>query len=241
MAAEGSSTTAIVSPLKLPLSDKVVDLKAFCQILASTQAREKALKFIQYTAKLLAYFLLKGAGNAPDLGAHFKQLAKNLSMARRCLKFIRWFKHFEDIADAKAERDPSFQSWLYLDVVVNVVADVTEDVMTLEKVGFIKKGILPKRMEMITAWCQLKLAVVEIVVTHVKAKRAQDKASLAGASLEVKRKSILTYMDLSKYYADLIKAFWDCELSFSSELAYCLSGMWAGLCGAHKYSLKVVK
>jgi len=234
--------------LKLPLSDAEVTLKLVVQMISSAQTREKSLKIFQYCAKLAAYLLVRAASDAKkDLGKHFDGLAKNLSTARRFFKFCRWFKHFEDIADARAEKSVGFKSLLYMDVVANVVADISEDITSFEKVGVLKKGVLPKRTEYYANWCQFVLAVVEIAVTHIKASRASAKANAAAttnggvAPLELRRKSTLATLELSKFYADLIKAFWDCELSFASELAFCLSGLWAALVSTHKYALKVVK
>mmetsp|Transcript_150541 Transcript_150541/g.484024 ORF Transcript_150541/g.484024 Transcript_150541/m.484024 type:complete len:254 (-) Transcript_150541:96-857(-) len=227
--------------LRFPMSDKELDLKAVNTILSSAQSREKALKIVQYSAKLLAYCLVRAAGNLPSLGKHFEGLAKNLSTARRFFKFFRWFKHFEDIADARAEKDSSFKQLLYLDVAANLVADVAEDITSLEKVGILKKGVLPKRTEYYSNWCQLVLAVVEIMVSRIKARRAREKASAPGASLEHKRKNSMAQLELSKYYSDLVKAFWDCELSFANEFAFILSGLFAALVSTHKYALKVLK
>eukprot|EP00930_Biecheleria_cincta_P042216 TRINITY_DN29037_c0_g1_i1.p1 TRINITY_DN29037_c0_g1~~TRINITY_DN29037_c0_g1_i1.p1 ORF type:complete len:246 (+),score=49.86 TRINITY_DN29037_c0_g1_i1:55-792(+) len=227
--------------LRLPLSDKDLDLKAINKILASAQTREKALKVFQYTARLLSYFLLRGGASVKDWGKHFEALAKNLSTARRFFKLMRFMKHFEDIAEAREEKSPGFRSLLYLDVACNVVADVSEDFTSLEKIGFVRKGTLPKRTEYYSNWCQLALAVVEIFVHKVKADRAREKAASPGATLEVQRKNTVAKLELSKFFADLIKAFWDCELSFASELAFCLSGLWASLVSTHKYMLRAIK
>jgi len=229
------------------LSDTEVNLKVITKLICSAQTREKFLKILQYTAKLLSYGLVKALGDPASYGKHFEALAKNLSTARRFFKLCRWFKHFEDIADAKAEKAPLFSGLLCLDVAANVVADVSEDITSLEKVGFLKKGVLPKRTEYYSNWCQLALAVVEIAVSHIKASRAQAKAKAAASSnagvvpVDVRRKKTLAELELSKYYADLVKAFWDCELSFASELAFILSGLWAAAVSTHKYALKVVK
>lgn len=228
--------------LRLPLSDKDLDLKAINKILSSAQTREKALKVFQYTAKLLSYFLVRGAAaSVKDWGKHFEALAKNLSAARRFFKLMRFMKHFEDIAEAREEKSSGFRSLLFLDVACNVVADVSEDFTSLEKLGFVRKGTLPKRTEYYSNWCQLALAVVEIFVHKVKADRAQEKAAAPGATLEVQRKNTTAKLELSKFFADLIKAFWDCEVSFASELLFCLSGLWAALISSHKYMLRAIK
>mmetsp|Transcript_21498 Transcript_21498/g.64545 ORF Transcript_21498/g.64545 Transcript_21498/m.64545 type:complete len:244 (+) Transcript_21498:45-776(+) len=243
MAAGGGreSSTAVALQLKLPLSDKCLSLKGVNTILSNAQSREKALKIIQYSAKLAAYVLLRAASDLASLGKHCDALAKSLSVARRCFKFLRWLKHFEDIADAKAEKDSSFSKLLYLDVACNLAADISEDVTSLEKVGILRKGVLPARTEYYANWCQLVLAVVEIAVSYVKERRASEKSSAPGASIEARRKHALARLEFSKFIADLLKAFWDCELSFASELAFCISGLWAALVSTHKYALRALK
>jgi len=223
----------------LPLCDKAIDLKAANKILSSAQTREKCLKIFQYASRLVAYVLLRGS--LKDLGKHFEALSKNLSTARRFFKLFRFMKHFEDLADAKEEKDPTFQKLLYLDVAANVVADISEDWTSLEKVGFLRKGTLHPRTEYYANWCQLVLAVVEIIVTKIKADRAMEKASKPDASKEVLRKRTMAQLEFSKFLADLVKAFWDCELSFASELAFILSGLWAALVSTHKYAVRVLK
>jgi len=240
--AAASSSQAL--ELRLPLSDKVFDRAALNKMLSSAQTREKALKVLQYLSKLYAYFLLRVAGDRASLGKHFEALAKGLSTARRCFKLFRWVKHLDDIKDAKDEKDETVRRLLLADVACNVIADVSEDITSLEKIGILRKGVLPKRTEYYANWCQLILAVVEIAVTHIKSVRSQAKVEAAGgasAPVETRRKNTMILLELSKFYADLVKAFWDCEFSFASELAFCVSGLWAALVSTHKYALRCLK
>jgi len=239
--AGGAEGSAAVIQVKLPLSDKALDLKSVNTILSSAQSREKALKIIQYSAKLAAYALARAASDLASLSKHCDALAKNLSTARRFFKFMRWIKHFEDLADARAEKNATVSKLLYLDIACNVAADISEDVTSLEKLGVLRKGVLPARTEYYANWCQLALAVVEIVASYVKERRAAEKARKPDAPLEVRRKHAMAKIEFSKFIADLIKAFWDCELSFASELAFCVSGLWAALVSTHKYALRALK
>jgi len=244
MAKSNENAAAALPPvlaLRLPLSDKTLDLKGVNTVLSSAQSREKALKILQYSAKLLAYALVRAAGDLKTWGKHFEALAKALSTARRFFKFLRWIKHFEDISDARAEKSPLMRRLLLLDVACNLAADIGEDVTSLEKVGIVRKGTLPARTEYYSNWCQLVLAIVEIAVSWVKASRAREKSSAPGAPLEVRRKHAMAELELSKFVADLVKAFWDCELGFASELAFCISGLWAALVSTHKYALRALK
>lgn len=219
--------------VRLPLTDKFIDHPLLCKLCANAQTREKCLKILQYTSKLIAYFLQKG-------GKEWEALAKLLSTARRCFKLLRWVKHFDDLKDAAAEGSASFRSALYLDVGCNLVADISEDMCSLEKIGFIRKGRLPARAEYYSNWCQLVLAVVEIYVSKVKAERAVWKAN-SSPSIDNQRKSLLARLEMSKFVADLFKAFWDCELSFANELLFILSGLWAAMVSTHKYAIKAAK
>jgi len=226
----------------LPLSDKCLDLGGLNIALSSAQTREKSLKILQYSARLAAYFLMQSARESlAAWGKHCEALGKQLSTARRFFKFLRWFKHFEDIKDARAEKSGGFKKILYLDIACNLAADISEDFTSLEKVGILRKGTLPKRTEYYSNWAQLVLAVVEIVASWVKAKRAREKSSAPDAAPATHQKKRLAELELSKYLADLVKAFYDCELSFASELAFILSGLWASLVSTHKYALKALK
>mmetsp|Transcript_62088 Transcript_62088/g.134768 ORF Transcript_62088/g.134768 Transcript_62088/m.134768 type:complete len:254 (-) Transcript_62088:330-1091(-) len=241
-----SALTPAASPkeakteLRLPLTDRVLDLKAVNSLLSSAQTREKSLKIFQYTAKLAAYLLARAARDLLEWSKHCDTLSKALSTARRFFKLFRWMKHLEDIAEARAEGSLTFKRLLLLDVAANVVADISEDITSLEKLGILRKGTLPKRTEYYANWCQLVLAVVEICVSSVKVQRAREKSDV-GASLPLQRKYTMAQLELSKFIADLIKAFWDCELSFASEFAFCLSGLWAAAVSSHKYAVKVLK
>mmetsp|Transcript_65859 Transcript_65859/g.157406 ORF Transcript_65859/g.157406 Transcript_65859/m.157406 type:complete len:245 (+) Transcript_65859:112-846(+) len=235
---EKGSERAACTSLMLPLSDQKLDLKILNKLLSNAQSREKSLKIVQYSSKLLAYILARMAYKV--WSKHWNDLAKSLSSARRFFKFFRWLKHFEDLKEAKDEKDPSYRNLLYADVACNLAADISEDITSLEKLGVLRKGSLPARTEYYSNWCQLVLAVVEIMVTAVKVRR-QSEATKDSPTVASQRKLALANLEFSKFIADLIKAFWDCELSFASELLFCLSGLWASLVSTHKYALKAAK
>ena len=55
-------------------------------------------------------------------------------------------------------------------------------------------------------------------------------------------KLTLQNLEVVKYVADLVKALWDCELKHvSSELAFILAGLVAGVLSTHKQMLKCMK
>mmetsp|Transcript_26728 Transcript_26728/g.61559 ORF Transcript_26728/g.61559 Transcript_26728/m.61559 type:complete len:242 (-) Transcript_26728:29-754(-) len=234
-AAKGKSPPMSIT---LPLSDLQLDLKVANKLVSNAQTREKSLKILQYSSKLLAYMLARVA--ADFWRKHFDSLAKNLSTARRFFKLLRWLKHFEDIKEAREEKSANVRGLLYADVACNLAADISEDVTSLEKLGIIRKGTLPARTELYSNYCQLVLAGIEIIVTWVKSRR-QAQATKDAPSTSSQRKLALVNLELSKFVADLFKAFWDCELSFASEFLFCVSGLWAALVSTHKYMIKASK
>ena len=73
-------------------------------------------------------------------------------------------------------------------------------------------------------YCQLVLAVVEVVVTkarETKEKHVFDLARSVGASstelTKLRRKCAMVRLEMCKFVSDLGKAFYDCELRFAHE------------------------
>merc|ERR1711907_388027 len=96
-------------------------------------------------------------------------VAKTLSQARRCFKFFRWLKHFEDLPVARCESNTIVSGILMVDIMCNICADISEDICSLERLGVMSKGTLPDWAEYYANFCQLVLAVVEIVVASIRA------------------------------------------------------------------------
>eukprot|EP00746_Dinoflagellata_sp_MGD_P166336 gnl/MRDRNA2_/MRDRNA2_96153_c0_seq1.p1 gnl/MRDRNA2_/MRDRNA2_96153_c0~~gnl/MRDRNA2_/MRDRNA2_96153_c0_seq1.p1 ORF type:complete len:235 (-),score=58.33 gnl/MRDRNA2_/MRDRNA2_96153_c0_seq1:5-709(-) len=226
--------------IQLPLSDHCLDLKIANKALSSAQTREKSLKILQYSAKLFEYLLARSFKDSV-WKKHWGTLAKTLSTARRFFKFNRWLKHLEDVDEAKAEKAKQWRNLLMFDIVCNIGADIAEDITSLEKVGIVPKGVLPARTEYYANWCQLVLAIVEIIVSGAKCKREREKKAKDPATLATSRKSAMADLEFSKFIADLGKAFYDCELSFASEFVFILCGLWAALVSTHKYLLRALK
>lgn len=222
-------------------------------LLSSAQSREKCLKVLQYLMRLLAYVLVHVGGffgpastMAKDWAHRSAKAAKLTSQARRFFKFFRWLKHFEDASAVRKEGSFWMRVLLTLSVGVNLVADIFEDVCSLERLGFIAAGSLPVWAELDANRCQLVLAVVEIVLSAARWRRLRAKSSKAnvvgeGSALAARRTLAMASLELSKYVADLGKAFWDCECSFASESVFIACGLWAGIVSTHKYALKALK
>eukprot|EP00930_Biecheleria_cincta_P037047 TRINITY_DN25402_c0_g1_i1.p1 TRINITY_DN25402_c0_g1~~TRINITY_DN25402_c0_g1_i1.p1 ORF type:complete len:338 (-),score=62.77 TRINITY_DN25402_c0_g1_i1:108-1121(-) len=239
-------------PPRLPLSDHRLDLKTTVALLSSAQSREKCLKIVQYIARLLAYVLASFASigdNAMRWSAQAAGLAKSTSQARRFFKFFRWVKHFEDVAPARSESSFAVACLMVLSIVWNLVADLSEDICSLERLGFLTKGTLPVWAELNANRCQLVLALVEIALSFVRFRHFSRAAAAALAVEDADaaflrcawRRRCMAALELSKFCADLGKAFWDCEMSFASELLFILCGLWASLVSTHKFALRAIK
>lgn len=110
----------------------------------------------------------------------------------------------------------------------NVVADVAEDLTSLQKLKIVPPRWLPANLELYANWTQLPLAFLEVVITLHK------RSSLSG----VKKK--LVEMEVVKYVCDVGKALYDCNL-IQTEIVFILSGLAAGLLSTHKQMLKSLK
>eukprot|EP00927_Polykrikos_kofoidii_P049325 TRINITY_DN4339_c0_g1_i1.p1 TRINITY_DN4339_c0_g1~~TRINITY_DN4339_c0_g1_i1.p1 ORF type:complete len:401 (-),score=66.48 TRINITY_DN4339_c0_g1_i1:349-1551(-) len=228
---------------RIPLSDHYLSIRAANAVISSAQSREKFLKIFQYIAKLMAYVLTHFIARGPVLISVTKRaevLAKNLSLARRFFKFFRWLKHFDDMSLARSESNLMFACLLCTSIVCNLVADVAEDICSLERVGVFEKGSLPSSAEYHANVCQLVLAMVEIVVSACKAWRLRRR-TVDRETLSDQRKRIMANLEFSKFVTDLGKAFWDCEFSFASELLFCVCGLWAALVSTHKFMLRALR
>jgi len=65
-----------------------------------------------------------------------------VSIARRFFKFLRWIKHFEDLAEAREQASRVMSFLLYFRIAANFGADWAEDVCSLERIGVLPKGTL---------------------------------------------------------------------------------------------------
>lgn len=227
--------------LRMPLSHHKIDVKAFNKLANNAQTREKLCKIIQYFARTFAYFLRRAATErALFWSGHLGDLAKKMGSARRSFKLFRWVRHIPTVATVKAEKSRPFRALLALELGCNASADLLEDFTSLEKLGFVTKGTLPKKSMKAYQWAKLWLSVVEVVVTAVKLQRATAAARAKPGDTSLEQKLALTRLDHSSHWANIAKNSWDCELRHSNELAYCLGGAYSGLIGFHKQALKAL-
>jgi len=233
---------ASLPSLQLPLSDHKLELNTCIVLLSSAQSREKCLKIVQYLAKLQAYLFAFcasfGFNSLLHWSSHAAGIAKNTSQARRFFKFFRWVKHLEDVPAAQGEGSLAVACLMALSIFWNLVADMSEDACSLERLGFLPNGSLPDWAELNSNRCQLVLAIVEICLSFVRFRRRKQEqdCSMAG-----QRRLAMATLELSKFVTDIGKAFWDCELSFASELLFVLCGLWSALVSTHKFTLRALK
>lgn len=234
----------------MPLCDRELDLCTVNVLLSSAQSREKCLKVLQYCAKLAAYLLAlvstdlglgRGAHHlAASWGRRAAGIAKGTSQARRLFKFFRWLKHFEDVKAARSEGSIRVKLLFFFSIMCNLAADISEDICSLERLGFLAAGTLPAWAEINSNRCQLVLVLVEISLALVRWARLR-RGALQDQQLSTRRRLWMAGLELSKFVADLGKAFWDCELSFASEILFILCGLWAAIVSTHKYALRALR
>jgi len=230
--------------LRIPLTDACWGTYAINSVANSTQVREKSLKCLQYVCRALAYSKLFSA----EFTAQAKALSKLTSLARRAFKFLRWVKHFEDLAEANAQKSGVMRGLLFLRVAANFGADWAEDVCSLERLGLLPAGTLSVSFLLFAEFCQLALALVEILVTGVRARKEREvtgKAAAGGADgaklLKQRRKLALVRLELIKYVSDVGKALYDCELSVAHEGVFIGCSLFSGLMSTHKNMVKIFK
>jgi hypothetical protein len=228
---------------QLPLSNgKELGISNLIILISHAQTREKGLKIVQYIFKSISCAFRDSSEIVPNsVGQHCEKCSKTVSITRRFFKFFRWFKHFEDIPAAKSEKNRIFAKLMFLDIANNFVADLSEDITSVEKVGILPKGYLPKRWEYYANWTQFSLAILEILASFVKLNRTwllwkQDPSSSA-----LRHKTTLQALECLKFCSDIGKAVWDVELPFAKESVFCMCGLLSAVISTHKYAVGKLK
>jgi len=158
-------------------------------------------------------------------------------------------KHFEDLEEAKEQKSSTMRFLLYFRVAANFGADWAEDVCSLERVSVLPSGTLSVEFMLFAEYCQFALALVEILVTSVRAQKELEVTRLAEASGEVsesklvtqQRKLALVRLELIKFVSDIGKAIFDCELSFAHEGIFIGCSLFSGVLSTHKNMVKILK
>jgi len=162
-------------------------------------------------------------------------------------------KHFEDLEEAKEQKSRVMRALLYLRIGANFGADWAEDICSLERVSILPKGTLSVEFMLFAEYCQLVLALVEIFVMYVRARKELAVTVLAEASagdaadrvsdsklLAQQRKLALVRLELIKYVSDVGKAIFDCEFSFAHEGVFIGCSLFSGVLSTHKNAVKIL-
>eukprot|EP00392_Amoebophrya_sp_AT5.2_P000762 g763.t1 len=222
--------------LTVPLTNGAsVDVDVMNKFIKHAIVREKALKIVQYVTRIVGYYAKRRKFTSVD--KHFNAVSKQLSLARRCFKFLRWFKHFLDYRQAVGMPPPL--KYLFLGQFwLNLVADLAEDLTSLQKLKILPANWLPEKTELYANYCQLPLAFVEVAVAVLK--RQMIDASGAAPGSKTALKATMANLEIVKYLADIGKGVFDCELSFAREDVFLWSGLVAGALTTHKNMVKIV-
>ena len=161
--------------IRVPLTDFPFGATMVNKLANSTQVREKTLKCCQYIFRGLAF----SGCLSSTMTKNCKQLSKATSIARRFFKFGRWIKHFEDLEEAREQLDGTLRFLLYFRIAANFGADWAEDVCSLQRIGVLPDGTLSISFMLFAEYCQLALALVEILVTGVRARKEAEVTVLA--------------------------------------------------------------
>jgi hypothetical protein len=230
--------------LRVPLTDTELSMRTINKFANSAQVREKGLKILQYVLRGSSYSALFSAATS----SHLKGLSKTISVARRFFKFCRWVKHFEDVDEATTQKNPTMRALLVLRIGANSGADWAEDVCSLERMGILPKDTLSAEFLLLAEYCQLVLALVEVVVTAVKVRKEKAVVGLAraagaaGPNMQVQRRALaLVRLELLKFVSDIGKALYDCELRFAHEGIFIGCALFSALLSTHKNMVKVLK
>jgi len=224
--------------ISVPLTGGIViGLREGNKLISSAQVREKGLKIVQYALKLWIYcFPLDPL--APSLGV----CAKNVSIARRFFKYGRWLKHFEDVKEAKKQKQLWMRALLYFEFWFNLGADLAEDLCSLERIGLLPKGTLGVEILLWAEYFQLILALVEVVITYIKVQRQRAKLQKTevDACGREGRKMDLVRLELLKFVFDIGKAVYDCQFQWSHEGFFIICGFCSAVISTHKNMVKVL-
>jgi len=208
-----------------------------------TEWREKTGKVVQYGAKLAAYVLendLEHKGEAVD---RLKKLSKLVSASRKIFKLGKFLKHFEDIEDVLAETQ--FPTIMWIDLAMNFAKDVTENIETITKYGFLPKSygvIMGKKAEDIADFTKMIQCAVSFCATLIEIGRMEDKIKNCSDPKKLKKlnlKNSFLYWAQIKYVTDGLKCAASLGYSWApSKRGAIICGLIAGIADARKQSMK---
>ena len=138
--------------------------------------------------------------------------------------------------------------FLWVRIGANFGADWAEDVCSLERMGFLPAGTLSVEFMLFAEYCQLVLAVVEVVVT--KARETKENTFL---TWQEKRRGFLNRTHKTQeevrhgapgdvqVRVGPRESFFDCELRFAHEGVFIGCALFSALLSTHKNTVKVIQ
>lgn len=171
---------------------------------ASSDFREKAIKVLQYLAKLLHAC---GVG-----GKQTKEVAKFLSSGRDVMTLMRWVKYTSDFEDARGTVEQPLRALMFTEATLNVTVDCMNDLNVLGKLGIV--GPLPAlsprwSFARLTNLLDSILAAVGTAVTILQLRAATTESALAKQRLalvsyigSVLKNTHATQLSLGPFHGD---------------------------------------
>lgn len=177
----------------------------------SVSFRDKSLKILQTLCKLIVRQIhALRWGSLALFGERLDGTAQACSTGRRMFALLRWLRYSVDLRAAGREPNPQERVLTQVEVLTALAADIIQDITTLEKVGIIPKGSVPKWLERIAPQLDLLFTAVVLVNGSMRLARAYDEygISAAGGATASARKHKLAMQQLAllKYTIDFCLA-----------------------------------
>jgi len=207
-----------------------------------TEWREKTGKVIQYSAKLAADVLAVDFEYEGEAVKRLKALSKLVSASRKIFKLGKFLKHLEDIDDIKQEKN--FSALFWLDFVMNMAKDLTENFETITKYGFVPKSygiVMGHKADDIADFTKMCQCAVSFIATIVEIGRMEDKIATADSKKRKKLhlKNSFLYWAQLKYMTDGLKCAASLGYSWApSKRLAMVCGLLAGIADSRKQTLK---
>ena len=183
------------------------DLALLKKLSSSAEFRDKFLKGCQYAAKLAVVLLTRMGRESSRSVPTLKAASKTLSSARRFIVLLRWMKYVDDLRVAQAEPHAVVRRLSLTDVVLNVVVDMMQDMVTLGRLGVFGYGVVPVWFEKLADQIDVCISANSLALTGLKLARASEALrGLEYKESQAKVEAIATeQIELLKYACDLLK------------------------------------
>ena len=182
--------------------------KGLLTLSTSSDFREKAIKTLQYLAKLL---YACGFG-----GARTKDIAKFLSSSRDVMTFMRWVKYGGDFDEARSTHEEPLRSLMLTEATLNVTVDCMNDVIVLNKLGLVGRlpaltpswsfGRLTNLLDSILAAVGVAVAVFKIRAAASESALAKQRVALISYIGSLLKNTNATQLQLAPFHGDRLAA-----------------------------------